>query len=123
MSDSDDRKRQLRETLKRLREERGEQVKAATAASAAVRGERKKIVAEMATEPRTVPQLADATDLPTDRVLWHLAAMRKYGQLTETGEQDGDYFKYALVAKEKDSGDKAAKDKDDGPASAEGAQT
>ncbi|MBN2203955.1 MAG: winged helix-turn-helix domain-containing protein [Thermoleophilia bacterium] len=110
MSEAEDRKRALRETLKRLRTERAEQVKAANTASATVRAERKKVVAAMAQDSRSVPQLAAATELPTDRVLWHIAAMRKYGQIVEVPDKDGDYFMYALAP---DAARKAAKSDDD----------
>ena len=62
-----------------------------------VRGERKKIVTDMAKGSMSVPQVAAATELPTDRVLWHIAAMRKYGHLVEAPERDGDYYIYTLV--------------------------
>jgi hypothetical protein len=106
MSDADDRKKALRETLKKLREERGDRVKTATAASNAVRAERKKVKAAFEQGPLTVPALAAATDLSTDRALWHVAGMRKYGVLVEA-EKDGDYFSYALVREDEaeDGGD------------------
>ena len=98
-------------TLKRLRTEREAQVKAAQAASKVVRTERKKISAEMESGPKSVPQIAAAVDMSTDRVLWHIAAMRKYGKLAEATEKDGDYFTYELVTEEKAddaAGDEAA---------------
>ena len=48
--------------------------------------------------PKTVPELAETTGFPTHEVLWHLTSMRKYGQVTE-GDQEGDYFRYALIRK------------------------
>jgi hypothetical protein len=112
MSGTDDHKALTRQKLKRLRGERDTQVKAAQEASTAVRAERKKIVAEMADTARTVPQLAAATDMSTDRVLWHVAAMRKDGELAEAPDKDGDYFTYALVPDEdKEKVDEAASDK------------
>ena len=44
-----------------------------------------------------MPAIAEACGLPTKDVLWHVAAMRKYGALVETGT-DGDYCTYGLVA-------------------------
>jgi len=87
-------------TLKRLRGERETQVKAANEASKSVRAERKRIAAALGDGAMSVPQLAAAIEMPTDRVLWHLAAMRKYGDLVEAPEKDGDYFTYALVPKD-----------------------
>lgn len=51
--------------------------------------------------PATVPELARATSLPAARVLWHIAALRKYGKVREESV-DGDYIRYALVAAEPD---------------------
>jgi predicted transcriptional regulator len=44
-------------------------------------------------QPRTAPQVAEATGLPVADVLWHITAMRKYGQVIETGKS-GDYYLY-----------------------------
>ncbi len=95
-----DYKAMTRLTLKRLRGERETQVKAANEASKSVRAERKRIAAALSDGAMSVPQLAAAIEMPTDRVLWHLAAMRKYGDLVEAPERDGDYFTYALAPKE-----------------------
>jgi len=43
--------------------------------------------------PRTVPEVAQATGLPTEKVLWFLAAMKKYGLVVEAG-MCGDYPLY-----------------------------
>jgi hypothetical protein len=56
-------------------------------------------------QPATIPQIAVALDMASHEVLWHVTGMRKYGQVTEAGE-DGDYPLYAPVAYE----DKAATD-------------
>ena len=96
MTESGDRKQVLEETLKRLRQERGAQVKVATVQSAAVRAERKRVVGELATGAKTVPDLAAATGLTTDRVLWHIASLRKYGTVSES-DKVGDYFAYVLA--------------------------
>ncbi len=59
----------------------------------------KAITDKLAEGPKTAPELAAAIGVPTDRVFWHLMAMRKYGKVTED-EQDGDYFRYALIEKD-----------------------
>jgi len=51
--------------------------------------------------PATVPELATATGLAASRVLWHIAAMRKYSGVHEAGT-DGDYVKYELVPEEEE---------------------
>ena len=54
--------------------------------------ERKAIATELnARGPLTIPQLADATGLPSDEVLQHILVMMKSGQVVEAGEKDGGY--------------------------------
>jgi hypothetical protein len=48
--------------------------------------------------PRTVPELSQATGISTDKVLWHLMSLRKYGEVTEVEEKDS-YVSYALEPK------------------------
>jgi hypothetical protein len=48
---------------------------------------------------RTVPELAQDTGEPADKILWHVMAMKKYGLVTEI-EARGDYFAYYLAGKE-----------------------
>jgi hypothetical protein len=48
---------------------------------------------------RTVPEVAAETGLPTGEVLWHLMALRKFGEVVEGEERDG-YFEYALKEEE-----------------------
>ncbi|MBN2056691.1 hypothetical protein JW905_17320 [bacterium] len=45
--------------------------------------------------PKTIPQIAVATALPVEKVVWHLMALRRYGQIVEE-DQVGDYFRYRL---------------------------
>lgn len=52
----------------------------------------------LADGPRTVPELAEATGLPSRTVLWNVTAMRKYGGLLEDS-LDGSYPRYALATK------------------------
>ena len=56
---------------------------------------RKKLRASLAGGPRTVPDLAGECDIDAGRVLWHLMAMRRYGEVAEAGERDR-YVLYAL---------------------------
>jgi predicted Rossmann fold nucleotide-binding protein DprA/Smf involved in DNA uptake len=58
---------------------------------------RKQVRAALEREPSTIPRIAAELNLPPDEVLWHITAMRKYGQAEENGE-DGDYVLYALAA-------------------------
>jgi len=45
--------------------------------------------------PKTVPQVAAETGIESASVLWHLMAMRRYGEVTDGPEQDG-YVLYRL---------------------------
>jgi len=45
--------------------------------------------------PRTVPQLAQECQLPSPTVMWHLMAMRRYGEVLDGAEQNG-YLLYIL---------------------------
>ena len=57
---------------------------------------RKSIVKFLEAQPATVPQIAAALEMPAGEALWHVTGMRKYGKVTDVGE-DGDYPLYALV--------------------------
>ena len=97
MSISKEQRAVLRATLKKLREERGASVDAAVERNKARQAMRKQVRGALIAGPSTVPALAAATGLPTKDVLWHVAAMRKYGDLFESG-MDGDYCTYSLAA-------------------------
>jgi hypothetical protein len=47
----------------------------------------------MKDQARTVPELAAATHLPVPKVLWFVAALKKYGIVVERG-MNGDYPTY-----------------------------
>ena len=47
----------------------------------------------------TIPELSKALNMPSERVIWTLMAMRKYGLVVEVG-QEGDYFLYTLAEKQ-----------------------
>ena len=98
MSKTKEQRDALKATLKKLREERGPVVDAAVARNKLRQVTRKQVRGALAAGPATVPALAAATGLASSDVLWHVAAMRKYGALVEAGI-DGDYCTYSLVAK------------------------
>lgn len=60
---------------------------------------RKLLKTALANGYATVPELSSSTALPADEVLWHVMAMKEYGQVLE-GEQRGDYLTYALKNEE-----------------------
>jgi hypothetical protein len=97
MSTTKEQRAALKATLKKLREERGAAVDAAVERNKLRQAVRRRVRGALAEGPATVPSLAAVTGLATKEVLWHVAAMRKYGDLVEAG-MDGDYCTYSLVA-------------------------
>lgn len=45
---------------------------------------------------KTIPQISGDTGLESDKVVWHIMAMKRYGDILEA-DRSGDYFKYELV--------------------------
>jgi predicted transcriptional regulator len=60
---------------------------------------RKKIIQALEDGPKTVPEVAKATGIPSHRALWKLMGMKKYGLIVEGEERDG-YYEYALKKEE-----------------------
>jgi hypothetical protein len=87
---------QLREKIGGISDEKRQAQKHLLAA-------RKSILKFLEAQPATVPQIAEALQMPASEALWHVTGMRKYGKVAEAGE-DGDYPLYAPAAYE----DKAA---------------
>ena len=85
-----------KQMLKQLRKKRKESVARATAIMKKSKKEMKMVRGALSDGPATVPQIAEATELFSDQVLWYVAAMKKYGEIQEA-EKDGAYFQYALV--------------------------
>jgi len=78
--------------LKHLREIRRETI----AASAARLKEQKQIIKAIKArlqQPKTVPEIAEETGIPSQTVLWYVSALKKYGEVKET-DKDGCYFRY-----------------------------
>jgi predicted Rossmann fold nucleotide-binding protein DprA/Smf involved in DNA uptake len=44
---------------------------------------------------KTVPELAQATGIPSHEVFWHLMSLKKYGKIVEGEQRDG-YYEYVL---------------------------
>jgi len=64
----------------------------------------KAIRAQLENTACTVPELATATGMATDVVLWYVAAMKKYGRIAEAEKDDG-YYRYAWIAAKETSGE------------------
>ena len=89
--------RQRIEMLTALRNQRDEQFKQAQTLLKKQRATRKSLQQAMLGGPKSVPQLAASIGIPAHVVLWHVAAMKKYGLVAEAGmDEGGDYCLYEL---------------------------
>lgn len=95
-----DRTRQ-KQTAQTLRKRLGRAPSEIVAQNQARNQIRRTIVEALGRGPQTVPEIAEATSLPSHQVLWHLMAMKKYGKLVE-GQPQGDYYEYALCKKQEE---------------------
>ena len=86
--------------LKHLREEHKESVTRAQALLKEQKAIRRQICQPIRDEPKTVPEIAMLTNIPSDQVLWHIMAMKKFGQVIETG-MCGEYYLYQKVEAKK----------------------
>jgi len=84
--------------LKKLREERKETIaKKKQEYLKEQLSVRKNLKKAMGSSEMTVPEIASATGIPAHIVLWHIIAMKKYGQVSEVGKDD-EYYQYALTS-------------------------
>jgi predicted transcriptional regulator len=81
--------------LKALREEHQESIERTRAHLKTQQGIRRAISEAMRGGASTVPEIAEASGLQTEQVLWHVTAMKKYDLVVETG-RSGDYYCYSL---------------------------
>ena len=93
MSKEDAKKRSA--LLKRLREEHKDTFARTQALFKEQKAIRRQITQAMREAPKTVPEVAEATGLPADQVLWHIIAIKKYGLMDEVG-MCGEYYQYLL---------------------------
>ena len=99
MSKREDAKKKA-EILKRLREDYKDTVARTQALLKEQKAIRRQIRRVMGDAPRTVPEVAEATGLPANQVLWHITAMKKYDLVAEVGMCD-EYYTYQLVQESK----------------------
>ena len=85
--------RQRTKLLKRLRGEHQETVAATQALLKEQRKTANQICQAVRDKPKTVPEMAELIGLPSHEVLWHVAALKKYGILEEAGAC-GMYYLY-----------------------------
>ena len=94
--------RQRTKMLADLREKHRESVKAAQVMLKEQQTARKAISRAIHGGPKSVPQIAEATGIPAHEVLWHIAAMKKYGHVAEDGlDEDYEYYLYRLTKEAK----------------------
>ncbi|MFN2138697.1 MAG: hypothetical protein ACK2UK_22265 [Candidatus Promineifilaceae bacterium] len=84
--------------LKKLREEHKDSVARTQTLLKEQKGLRQQICRHMREEPRTIPDLAGLTGIPAPDILWHVTAMKKYGQVEEVG-MCGEYYLYKNIGK------------------------
>jgi len=99
MSNKEDAKKKA-QVLKRLREDYKESVTRTQALLKEQKAIRGQICHAMQDGPKTVPEVAEATGLAADRVLWHITAMKKYDLVAEA-DMCGEYYTYQLVQESK----------------------
>lgn len=92
--------RKRAEMLKRLREEHKDTVERTQVLLKEQRAIRKQIHQAMQDGSKTVPEVAAASNLPADLVLWHITAMKKYDLVAEVG-MSGEYCQYRLAQESK----------------------
>lgn len=80
------------EQLKTLRAQRGERKDLAELRKVQMQQE-KAILAAIAQEAKTVPEIAKETGLDEQTVFWMITALRKYNK-AETAKKRGDYMTY-----------------------------
>ncbi len=84
------------EMLKHLRDKHRETVERTQALLKEQKAIHTRICQAIRENPKTVPEVAQAVDLPPHAVLWHLTALKKYGRIAEAG-MCGEYVLYRRV--------------------------
>jgi len=85
-----------KQTLQALREERKPYIERARKSIQETNKILKAIREQIAEQPATVPEIAQALAMDTAEMLRSISALKKYGEVME-GPKDGDYFRYGLV--------------------------
>lgn len=91
-------KKKRTEMLVEMRKEHRDMVQKAQELLKAQQSARKALERALRGGPHSVPQLAQAVNMPAHEVLWHVTAMKKYGLVAEAGtDESGDYYLYRLT--------------------------
>ena len=96
MSEENIQKTGTKVDLKALRQERLEWVQKANQKLKSQNKEIALLKKALADGSRTVPQLTVETNLPSEKVMYYMASLLKYGQIKEV-ERQGLYYGYALT--------------------------
>jgi hypothetical protein len=83
--------------VKELRESRKPVIDAVSARMKELKKALDSIVSELGKGGGTVPEIAAQTGIPSEKVMWCVASLKKYGEVVE-GEKDGSYFRYHLCS-------------------------
>ena len=97
MSQNDEQKKAKKDAMKRLRQERKQKIKEIVATMKAQKKAVEAIKEQVQNNVGTVPRISRETGISPDKVLWYIAALKKYGEINEA-EKDGGYFRYVLIA-------------------------
>ena len=89
-----------KEAMKALRQERKAWIKTAAAKVKEHNSALRAICEQLKDMPRTVPEIAEGAGLPSSKVMWYVASMKKFGEILEA-DQDESYFRYQLTGGEK----------------------
>ena len=73
------------ELLKQMRGQHAETVQRAQALLKEQKRVQKEICQFIRENPKTVPEIAEAVDMPPNEVLWYVASFKKYGLIVEDG--------------------------------------
>jgi predicted transcriptional regulator len=96
MSRNNKQEKAKKDAMKQLRKERRKKIIAIAGLVQSQKNAVKAIKEQMEKNVGTVPQIARRTGISPDKVLWYIAALKKYGEISE-GEKDGGYFRYVLT--------------------------
>ncbi|MFC1936727.1 hypothetical protein ACFLYP_03580 [Chloroflexota bacterium] len=84
--------------LAELRKQNRDKVNIAQAMLKEQQAARKALSRVLQGEPKSVLEIAAAADIPASEVLWHVTAMKKYGEVVETGmDEDFEYYLYQIA--------------------------
>jgi predicted transcriptional regulator len=89
--------RKQTQMLGELRQQHSTQVKKAQELLKEQQTVRKSLQRALQNAPRSIPQLVTITNIAAHLILWHIAAMKKYGMVEEAGmDESGEHYLYRL---------------------------